>query len=512
MKTSALTFVAFIIVVFGIAVLWKEESFVLEQPDVKQNQHHDFEATENQLGTLKKHEHDNENGNKSHMTQAIQEQIKRPPPDLQHQPASMLSDAEVDAMLPAWLQLGIPAQSISLSPTVSLSPQVSKALDKEAFQSSLTPGDSLSTPSVEDTRSSIDGGSGREEAEKDLVVRGPEAVVRNCPRCPPVQVPHQCARLQPTRGASTLHQPPDPSSSGRRLLAKVRTAFQSADRKDLATSRQTVFIPPSAALQEEVRAVMSHWRDGPACGFWTYQCVLSYRRNQTKEDKDLVAKARRGPQVVFPGRLWPEGGERHFPSLERGALGSCAVVAVSDRMLGKKRGPEIDSHDTVFRYNGPIKAYSRDIGSKGDVYYWKQRRDEKQYGVEGQRANKFYMWKAPEKYYMFAPKNEWSSMTFQGKQMLWETHMFTSTITSVYAKWMEETKAKTKHAASGGFGLALAVISSGLCERVDMYGFSAEGGGRYFKNAVVNTVHVIGLEHWVYRQAMEMGLGICLYD
>jgi hypothetical protein len=49
------------------------------------------------------------------------------------------------------------------------------------------------------------------------------------------------------------------------------------------------------------------------------------------------------------------------------------------------------------------------------VYYWKQRRDEKQYGVEGQRANKFYMWKAPEKYFMFAEKNEHASMTFNGE-------------------------------------------------------------------------------------------------
>ena len=45
-------------------------------------------------------------------------------------------------------------------------------------------------------------------------------------------------------------------------------------------------------------------------------------------------------------------------------LGSCALVAVADSMLGKKRGPEIDAHDTVFRYNGPIKAYKADIGTK----------------------------------------------------------------------------------------------------------------------------------------------------
>jgi hypothetical protein len=68
-----------------------------------------------------------------------------------------------------------------------------------------------------------------------------------------------------------------------------------------------------------------------------------------------------------------------------------------------------------------MKAYARDVGTKGDIFYWKQRRDEKQYGVEGQRANKFYMWKDPSKYYMFADPKEWPSMTFHGKQMLWET-------------------------------------------------------------------------------------------
>ena len=41
----------------------------------------------------------------------------------------------------------------------------------------------------------------------------------------------------------------------------------------------------------------------------------------------------------------------------------------------------------------PLEAYASDVGTKGDVFYWKQRRDEKQYGVEGQTANKFYMWK-----------------------------------------------------------------------------------------------------------------------
>ena len=65
---------------------------------------------------------------------------------------------------------------------------------------------------------------------------------------------------------------------------------------------------------------------------------------------------RKGPHHLFPGKKLPENAADVFPDLKRGDLGSCALVAVADSMLGKKRGPEIDAHDTVFRYNGPIKV------------------------------------------------------------------------------------------------------------------------------------------------------------
>ena len=38
------------------------------------------------------------------------------------------------------------------------------------------------------------------------------------------------------------------------------------------------------------------------------------------------------------------------------------------------------------------------------MFYWKQRRDEKQYGVEGQKATKYYMWKDFAKFQMFGDK------------------------------------------------------------------------------------------------------------
>ena len=48
-------------------------------------------------------------------------------------------------------------------------------------------------------------------------------------------------------------------------------------------------------------------------------------------------------------------------------------MAVGDNLLGAGRGAEIDAHDTVVRYNAPIKKYRRDVGAKSDVVYWKVR-------------------------------------------------------------------------------------------------------------------------------------------
>lgn len=90
--------------------------------------------------------------------------------------------------------------------------------------------------------------------------------------------------------------------------------------------------------------------------------------------------------------------------------------------------------------------------------------------------------------------------------------MASEMVGNVYAKYHDELNIKTKHASTGGFKLAMSVLASGLCTRLDLYGFSSKGGGRYFKNAVVNTVHLIGLEHYALRVAMEENYGVCVYD
>ena len=90
-----------------------------------------------------------------------------------------------------------------------------------------------------------------------------------------------------------------------------------------------------------------------------------------------------------------------------------------------------------------------------------------------------------------------------------------SKVGKLYMDYIREAKravAPGRHAPSGGFRLAMSVIASGLCKRLDIYGYSAAGTGRYFKSAVVNAVHISGLEHFFFRTAMEEKLGICVYD
>ena len=52
-----------------------------------------------------------------------------------------------------------------------------------------------------------------------------------------------------------------------------------------------------------------------------------------------------------------------FPDLKPGDFGTCAVVAVGENVLHRRRGPEIDAHDTVFRYNSPIKKCGAPLNS-----------------------------------------------------------------------------------------------------------------------------------------------------
>lgn len=56
------------------------------------------------------------------------------------------------------------------------------------------------------------------------------------------------------------------------------------------------------------------------------------------------------------------------------------------------------------------------------------------------------------------------------------------------------------------------MLASGLCTRVDVYGYTSKGTAKYFnKGKAMSTVHIMGLEHWAYRLAQQEGM-MCVYD
>lgn len=86
-------------------------------------------------------------------------------------------------------------------------------------------------------------------------------------------------------------------------------------------------------------------------------------------------------------------------------------------------------------------------------------------------------------------------------------------IYNIYTSGNIAYTANKRQTPTYGFQLLTALIASRLCLRIDVYGFSALGGGLYYDSSnYLSTEHISGLEHWVYRQAMAEEMGVCLYD
>lgn len=78
-------------------------------------------------------------------------------------------------------------------------------------------------------------------------------------------------------------------------------------------------------------------------------------------------------------------------------------------------------------------------------------------------------------------------------------------------KWYTLAGAKAKNHPSGGFARPLSLLASGLCTRVDIYGFSARPTGKYFQRKFkVLPTHMMPFEHWVYRYLQSIGK-LCVY-
>mmetsp|Transcript_7189 Transcript_7189/g.18457 ORF Transcript_7189/g.18457 Transcript_7189/m.18457 type:complete len:483 (-) Transcript_7189:19-1467(-) len=415
----------------------------------------------------------------------------------------------------------------------------------------------------------------RLEEVQPVRIRGPSTKVLNCVKCPVAHVPEMCSyqagteppgarwedyqqldRVGPPEGSALgaaageeagaernwLHlrghahaqhaaegqeagqeRPavPEEKPAPRAPAKRAKRGRRGRSRHLLAVAAsQPRFIPPQEKTANFAHGILARWKSNPRrCGLWTRECVERY--HVKGEDLGIEGAHPADPALdplkkLFAKGTFPQDNKEllaRFPDLEPGELGSCAVVAVGDNVIKKGRGAEIDAHDTVFRYNSPMKAFKKDVGGKSDVMYWKMRSNEKDYGQEGQRASRFYMWKDASKFMEFGKPADWAANTFRGLPLLWPNPPAESQKLwlGIYQKYKEDRKL-SRGTPAGGFKFASDVLSSGLCKRVDLYGYTAQGSGKYFKRAsLMKSVHISGLEHWVYREAQSMGM-LCLYD
>ncbi|XRB18485.1 glycosyltransferase family 29 [Pseudoscourfieldia marina] len=187
-------------------------------------------------------------------------------------------------------------------------------------------------------------------------------------------------------------------------------------------------------------------------------------------------------------------------NLGPGSLGSCALVANSENMMRSKRGADIDAHDTVFRHNTPLRGYEEYVGRRSTVIWNKSTYQAKPgQGVpELAHALLMNLDKVPP------------SLKYRSKHIFLRAGAANPLARDRRAMYRINGAGRRKH-PSGGFSRPLNILASGLCTRVDLYGFSGQGGGKYFSKASkVRAAHDMPFEHWSFRFLMSKGK-LCVY-
>eukprot|EP00899_Mesostigma_viride_P018049 jgi/Mesvir1/26245/Mv05723-RA.1 len=207
-------------------------------------------------------------------------------------------------------------------------------------------------------------------------------------------------------------------------------------------------------------------------------------------------------------------GHRSKLHLYSHALGTCAVVGLGKNILQQEYGPEIDAHTTVFRMGyTPVKGYEWNVGTKTSVLFLRTliRDNQPVEGTDVWRGtayapSKFYMYhshnggtRSPVGVYMGIPFTSLEGITDQRADAELYDQLLRYATLSKYA----DTH-RTHMEPSSGFRLVMSLLHSGLCSRIDLYGFSLTGVGHYFRgdpakhgqDLVMYYKHVLGLEYY----------------
>eukprot|EP00959_Pyramimonas_sp_CCMP1952_P227236 4751213-Pyramimonas_sp.AAC.2 len=203
-----------------------------------------------------------------------------------------------------------------------------------------------------------------------------------------------------------------------------------------------------------------------------------------------------------------------FPSIPKGHWGSCALVALGNNMIHNPRGDQIDHHDVVIRLgHAPVAEFSKYVGSRTDVVLSRGVGSRMRADMAHKDA-KFYIGANAgtglptlQGYEIDKPPVDFADLTGPGMS---PRHLSGT----IYASMTQPLAGKPRGPTTG-FILALRQVYSNFCSRLDLFGFSADGGPGYYSDAAqpMKLHHAAELESWSFHHLMKEypELNMCVY-
>ena len=212
--------------------------------------------------------------------------------------------------------------------------------------------------------------------------------------------------------------------------------------------------------------------------------------------------------------------ETNFPLFETRSWGSCALVGLSDEMLLRQYGKEIDAHDVVIRMGHlPLTRYNKYVGSRSDIVLFRPgalKRDQKEHRPSDVKA---YLCKNPSQVRLghraitTSSKTSFNSLK-NARSIYCDKSQGKNDFAHLLLSQLYKNMAPNKKPTTGTL-YAIRLAFSRLCGRLDIYGISSGGGGTYFEpEAITKSKHGTELDSWLLHYLMknfEEELRTCIY-
>mmetsp|Transcript_3289 Transcript_3289/g.11183 ORF Transcript_3289/g.11183 Transcript_3289/m.11183 type:complete len:382 (-) Transcript_3289:3463-4608(-) len=239
------------------------------------------------------------------------------------------------------------------------------------------------------------------------------------------------------------------------------------------------------------------------CPFLTQECC---------EVENSVVTVKRKPRLDFQQKFAMSKSMRcdALPKIKRGDLGSCAFVAQGSTLLRVPSGEDIDRHSTVIRLGHmPLRGWEAYTGNRTDIVIGRGSIQTK-YAGDYSRV-KYQIGKDGVKNHYDKTKEVLKITDRMKRQpreiILPNGEIFfggDALIGNILYHFMVSPISGKKRSASTGFIRVLQIILSGLCNKVDIYGMSANCGGYYHKRHLSMKIqHSCELESWVLHHIMR---------